>query len=89
MYCAFNDLDEARFVVNRIKTWQENGGALEQCAILYRSNAQSRVLGRRPSCRPVCRTVSTAACASSSVRKSKTRALLPAPYRQPQRRRGL
>ena len=44
IYCAFNELDEARFVVNRIKTWQENGGALEQCAILYRSNAQSRVL---------------------------------------------
>ncbi|MFH4333556.1 3'-5' exonuclease, partial [Acinetobacter baumannii] len=44
LYCAFNDLDEARFVVNRIKTWQENGGALEQRAILYRSNAQSRVL---------------------------------------------
>ncbi|MCV5735593.1 UvrD-helicase domain-containing protein, partial [Escherichia coli] len=22
LYCAFNDLDEARFVVNRIKTWQ-------------------------------------------------------------------
>ncbi len=43
LYCAFNDLDEARFVVNRIKR-QENGGALEQCAILYRSNAQSRVL---------------------------------------------
>ncbi|STV18127.1 DNA-dependent helicase II [Klebsiella pneumoniae subsp. ozaenae] len=21
LYCAFNDLDEARFVVNRIKTW--------------------------------------------------------------------
>ncbi|MGC0024274.1 UvrD-helicase domain-containing protein, partial [Enterobacter asburiae] len=44
IYCAFNELDEARFVVNRIKTWQDNGGALEQCAILYRSNAQSRVL---------------------------------------------
>lgn len=44
LYCAFNELDEARFVVTRIKTWQENGGALEQCAILYRSNAQSRVL---------------------------------------------
>ena len=44
LYCAFNELDEARFVVNRIKTWQDNGGALEQCAILYRSNAQSRVL---------------------------------------------
>ena len=25
LYCAFNELDEARFVVNRIKTWQDNG----------------------------------------------------------------
>ncbi len=44
IYCAFNELDEARFVTNRIKTWQENGNALQDCAILYRSNAQSRVL---------------------------------------------
>ncbi|WP_213993000.1 DNA helicase II [Sodalis sp. dw_96] len=44
IYCAFNELDEARFVVNRIKTWQEGGGALNDSAILYRSNAQSRVL---------------------------------------------
>jgi DNA helicase-2/ATP-dependent DNA helicase PcrA len=44
LYCAFNELDESRFVVNRIKTWQDNGGALKDCAILYRSNAQSRVL---------------------------------------------
>ncbi len=45
LYCAFNELDEARFVVNRIKTWQDNGGgACRECAILYRSNAQSRVL---------------------------------------------
>ncbi|MGM3173435.1 DNA helicase II [Dickeya lacustris] len=44
LYCAFNELDEARFVVNRIKVWQETGGALSECAILYRSNAQSRVL---------------------------------------------
>ncbi|WP_438335427.1 DNA helicase II [Edwardsiella tarda] len=44
LYCAFNELDEARFVVNRIKAWQDNGGALKECAILYRSNAQSRVL---------------------------------------------
>ncbi|PLR44988.1 DNA helicase II [Chimaeribacter arupi] len=44
IYCAFNELDEARFVVNRIKTWQETGNALNDCAILYRSNAQSRVL---------------------------------------------
>lgn len=26
------------------KAWQDNGGALNDCAILYRSNAQSRVL---------------------------------------------
>lgn len=44
LYCAFNELDEARFVVSRIKVWLENGGALKDCAILYRSNAQSRVL---------------------------------------------
>ncbi|WP_041457436.1 DNA helicase II [Pantoea ananatis] len=44
VYCAFNELDESRFVVNRIKAWMENGNALADCAILYRSNAQSRVL---------------------------------------------
>ncbi|MBK5074919.1 DNA helicase II [Budviciaceae bacterium CWB-B4] len=44
LYCAFNELDEARFVVSRIKTFQDGGGALTDCAILYRSNAQSRVL---------------------------------------------
>jgi len=44
LYCAFNELDEARFVVNRIRQWHEQGGALADCAILYRSNAQSRVL---------------------------------------------
>ncbi|UVK78156.1 MAG: ssDNA translocase and dsDNA helicase - DNA helicase II [Sodalis sp. Fse] len=44
LYCAFNEIDEARFVINRIKVWQEQGGALNNCAILYRNNAQSRVL---------------------------------------------
>ncbi|WP_241622459.1 DNA helicase II [Rosenbergiella australiborealis] len=44
LYCAFNELDESRFVVNRIRHWHEQGGALADCAILYRSNAQSRVL---------------------------------------------
>lgn len=44
LYCAFNELDEARFVVSRIKMSQEQGSALKDCAILYRSNAQSRVL---------------------------------------------
>ncbi|MEZ9196901.1 DNA helicase II [Shewanella sp. 10N.286.54.B9] len=44
LYCAFNEMDEARFIVGRINDWQDEGGKLEDCAILYRSNAQSRVL---------------------------------------------
>ncbi|MEQ5209323.1 3'-5' exonuclease, partial [Proteus sp. fly-1067] len=32
------------YVVGRIKRWQEEGGALTDCAILYRSNAQSRIM---------------------------------------------
>ncbi|RYV03311.1 DNA helicase II [Shewanella sp. OPT22] len=44
IYCAFNELDEARFIVSRINDWHDNGGSLSDCAILYRSNAQSRVL---------------------------------------------
>ncbi|PSW13087.1 DNA helicase II [Photobacterium sanctipauli] len=44
VYSAFNELDEARFVVGKIKEWQDKGGALNETAMLYRSNAQSRVL---------------------------------------------
>ncbi|QFU21070.1 DNA helicase II [Shewanella eurypsychrophilus] len=44
IYCAFNEMDEARFIVGRINDWHEMGGDLSNCAILYRSNAQSRVL---------------------------------------------
>jgi DNA helicase II / ATP-dependent DNA helicase PcrA len=44
LYAAYNDLDEARFVVDRISQWQEHGGALSECAVLYRTSAQSRVL---------------------------------------------
>ncbi|EKF9638523.1 DNA helicase II [Vibrio cholerae] len=44
VYSAYNELDEARFVVRKIKGWQEQGGTLTDCAILYRNNAQSRVL---------------------------------------------
>ncbi len=44
VYAGFNDLDEARFVVNRIRDWQREGNLLRNTAILYRSNAQSRVL---------------------------------------------
>ncbi|HCH1474302.1 TPA: DNA helicase II [Vibrio parahaemolyticus] len=44
VYSAYNELDEARFSVNKIKEWQDKGGALNDAAMLYRNNAQSRVL---------------------------------------------
>ncbi len=44
LFTAYNEGDEARFVVDRIKDWLQSGGALSGSAILYRSNAQSRVL---------------------------------------------
>jgi DNA helicase-2/ATP-dependent DNA helicase PcrA len=43
LYAAFNERDEADFVVNRIREWVERGGARSEIAVLYRSNAQSRV----------------------------------------------
>ncbi len=43
LYAAFNERDEADFVVNRIREWTERGGARREVAVLYRSNAQSRV----------------------------------------------
>ena len=44
VYAGFNDLDEARFIAERIQQWIEDGGSANEAAILYRSNAQSRVL---------------------------------------------
>ncbi|OIN14277.1 DNA helicase II [Oceanisphaera psychrotolerans] len=44
LYGAFNEVDEARFVVERIKQWRQQDGLLSEAAILYRNNAQSRVL---------------------------------------------
>ncbi|MCV2886232.1 DNA helicase II [Aestuariibacter sp. AA17] len=44
LYAGFNELDEARFIVARIKDWIDKGYALSDCAILYRNNAQSRVI---------------------------------------------
>jgi len=42
LYAAFNERDEADFVINRIREWNRKGGMRSECAILYRSNAQSR-----------------------------------------------
>ncbi len=41
---AFNDQDEASFVVDEVKALNREGTALSDMALLYRSNAQSRVL---------------------------------------------
>jgi DNA helicase-2/ATP-dependent DNA helicase PcrA len=43
-YAGFNEQDEARFIVERIEEWVMDGNERSSSAILYRSNAQSRVL---------------------------------------------
>jgi DNA helicase-2/ATP-dependent DNA helicase PcrA len=42
LYAAYNEIDEARFVIERIRQWVRDGGSWGETAILYRSNAQSR-----------------------------------------------
>src|SRR5690348_953707 len=42
LYAAYNEQDEARFVVERIREYIAEHGSAKDCAILYRSNAQSR-----------------------------------------------
>jgi ATP-dependent DNA helicase UvrD/PcrA len=44
LYAGFNEQDEARFIVEQIEQWIEGGNTRASAAILYRSNAQSRVL---------------------------------------------
>ena len=44
LYSAFNERDEADFVVDRIRDWVRQGNRRQDVAVLYRSNAQSRVL---------------------------------------------
>jgi DNA helicase-2/ATP-dependent DNA helicase PcrA len=44
LYAGFNEQDEARFIIERIQAWIEGGNQRQSVAILYRSNAQSRVL---------------------------------------------
>jgi len=44
LYAAFNEHDEARYIADRIAAWIADGNTREDAAVLYRSNAQSRVL---------------------------------------------
>jgi DNA helicase-2/ATP-dependent DNA helicase PcrA len=43
LYAASNERDEARYITSRIEQWQQEGKPSQDIAILYRSNAQSRV----------------------------------------------
>ena len=44
VYAAANDDEEARFIVEEVRQLHREGFALSEMALLYRSNAQSRVL---------------------------------------------
>ena len=44
VYTAFNEQDEARFIVDQIDQWVRKGRRRDDSVILYRSNAQSREL---------------------------------------------
>ncbi len=44
LYAGFNEQDEARFIVEQVDDWVGAGNHRSSSAILYRSNAQSRVL---------------------------------------------
>ncbi len=47
LYTAINERDEARFVIEHIQAQVDKGTARSDMAILYRSNAQSRVFEER------------------------------------------
>lgn len=44
LYSAFNELEEARFVADRIQMAMSAGRRADEFSVLYRSNAQSRVI---------------------------------------------
>jgi DNA helicase-2/ATP-dependent DNA helicase PcrA len=44
LYAAFNEQDEATFIVGRIQQWVQDGNLRADSAVLYRSNAQSRII---------------------------------------------
>nr|WP_017113147.1 DNA helicase II [Xanthomonas vasicola] len=44
LYAAYNEVDEARYVVEGARQWVRDGGSYGEVAVLYRSNVQSRAL---------------------------------------------
>lgn len=47
IFAAYNDHEEVDYVIGRIRQHVDGGGARSECAILYRSNAQSRLFEER------------------------------------------
>jgi DNA helicase-2/ATP-dependent DNA helicase PcrA len=43
-YAAFNEIDEARYIIDKIQSWVKLNRTLNEVAVLYRSNAQSRII---------------------------------------------
>ncbi|MBT8065275.1 MAG: DNA helicase II [Gammaproteobacteria bacterium] len=43
LYAAYNEQDEARFVVEQIEQWLDSGRRADDAAVLYRTTAQSRL----------------------------------------------
>ncbi len=43
LYASYNEVDEATYTASRIQQWVSHGNSYRDIAILYRSNAQSRV----------------------------------------------
>lgn len=72
LYCAFNELDEARLWLTVSRPGRTMAGRLPS-APFSTAATPSRVYWKKHCCRRVCRTVFTAGCASSNARKSKMR----------------
>jgi len=72
LYEAANDQEEAQFIVDEARALKREGVAFAHIALLYRSNAQSRVLEHALFNAGI-PTASMAACASSNARRSSTR----------------
>jgi DNA helicase-2/ATP-dependent DNA helicase PcrA len=43
LYAAFNEQDEARFVIDQVRQWIDGGRRADEAAVLYRTTAQSRL----------------------------------------------
>ncbi len=73
VYAAFNERDEAEFVIHRIREHVARGRPQRARSPSCTARTRSRGCSRRRSCRRAFRTGCTAACVSSSAPRSRTR----------------